>query len=173
MSVQSFLPVSPKRPLTVDEQRQVQCGRSRWFPEIFQGYGTPLPNMPASPGRQALLAGLGAVVGGGLLGANIGAKITTPHDASLSVGSTPTLVGGAAGALGLGGIAALVTYLQRQAKNDGVVDLMKRLPEGGTKRDLLSDPAVQADRQRDAIRSMYGNDDRFESRLPASCSRFG
>jgi hypothetical protein len=64
-----------------------------------------------------------------------------------------------------------VTYLQRQAKNEGVVDLMKRLPEGGTKRDLLSDPAMQADRQRDAMRGMYGND-RFESRLPATCSRF-
>ena len=66
-----------------------------------------------------------------------GAKTAVPHDVLPSVGAAPTLVGGAGGALGLGGIAALVTYLQRQAKSEGVVELIERLADGGTRDDLF------------------------------------
>lgn len=100
--------------------------------------------MMASPGRQALLAGLA----GGALGVGAGtAALASGQGGPGAAGGLAAVTGG----LGLGGLAALATYLYRKAKNEGLVELMRRLPENSNKRDLLSDPAYQRDLDRAAL----------------------
>lgn len=41
-------------------------------------------------------------------------------------------------------------FINRRQSNENILDLMSRLPEASTKRDLLSDPVYQADLQRKA-----------------------
>jgi hypothetical protein len=69
---------------------------------------------------------------------------------AIPVGVAAPLVAGAAlgalaGGLGGGGLAALLGYKTRQADNEGLVELMKRLPPNATVRDLLSDPVYNQD----------------------------
>lgn len=60
-----------------------------------------------------------------------------------------------------------MAYLKRNAQNEGLVELMKRLPEHAVKRDVLADPAVQADANRDVMRSMGQGGDQFHDTLGA------
>ena len=141
MAVQQYAPIHNKRELSSEEQKDVDQGQSQWLPKIFQSYATPLPQMMASPGRQAILAGLAGGLGGAYGGGMIGGALGSPG------------VGAAIGGVGLGGLSALMQYMNRNAENENILDIMKRLPRGATKRDYLADPAVQADANRDALSS--------------------
>lgn len=140
LAVQQYMPTSHRRALTDEEHADIHRGEKQWLPSIFQSYGTPLPSMLASPWKQGLLSGLAGAGIGGLAGAGIGSSMKTPM---------ATGIGALAGAIGLGGTAGLVTGLSRSAKNEGIVEMMKRLPENAVKRDLMSDPAYQTDVKRE------------------------
>lgn len=137
---QQYMPTHQRRGLSDQEHRDVDRGLKQWVPSIFQHYGTPLPMMLASPWKQGLLAGLAGAGVGGLAGATIGADTKHPYGAG---------IGALLGALGVGGTAGLVTGLSRDAKNEGVIEMMRRLPPEAVKRDLLSDSAYQQDVQRE------------------------
>ncbi|MDH4378700.1 MAG: hypothetical protein QE263_02180 [Vampirovibrionales bacterium] len=135
IGTQQYLPIQAKRQLTPLDQAEVQRGLSQWFPNIFQSYATPLYKMLASPFKSSLLSGL---VAGGAAALYAGL--------SRLGGGTIALVGGGAALL-----VGIISYFSRQQANDNVLDLMQRLPEGATKRDMLSDPVYQKDLDRRAM----------------------
>ena len=128
--------VTAHRQLSPDEERSLEKGRSQWLPRIFQSYGTPIPDLMASPLKTGLIYGLPAGVLGAGLGSAIGGAFTNKPGSGAGA-----LIGG----LGAGGLAALAAYADREAKNEGLEELMRRMPEGAAKRDLLADPQYQAD----------------------------
>ena len=142
-AVYDYAPVSGTRELDDQEKKDVEKGKSRWLPKIFQSYKTRPHEMMASPGKQSLLA----LLGGGLLGAGAMGGLT-----SRATGNPSDSVIGAAGGAALGGpLAALLTYFGRRASNEDIEDLMSRVPKGSTKRDILTDPVYQADLNRTAM----------------------
>jgi len=132
---QHYSPQMSKRKLTEDEQSAVSEGENRWLPTMFQNYGTPVSEMMASPLKMSLLTGVPV----GLIVAGLAAR----GNMSPTAAGQPALTGLAAG---LGG--GLGMYWHQQSRNTGLKELMTRLPEGATKRDLLADPAYQADLDR-------------------------
>lgn len=135
IGTQQYLPIQAKRQLTQLDHAEVQRGLSQWWPTVFQSYATPLYKMLASPVKSGLLGGLFA---GGLTGLYMGIM----------------KAGGKATAIMAGGLALLtgvISYFGRQQSNENVLDLMQRLPEGATKRDMLSDPVYQKDLDRRAM----------------------
>jgi hypothetical protein len=142
-----FLAPSARREFTPEEEEAVEAGKSRWLPTLFQSYSTPVPAMMADPGKQALLAGL--------LGAGLGGSIGLGLGHRLGNENLGGAIGAGIGGLGAGGLA----YFARQAKNQDLEEIMRRLPPGARKRDYLADPAVQAD----LLRSSFSS---AASRLP-------
>lgn len=124
--------VSAHRELSPHEEDALAAGKSRWLPRIFQSYGTPIPELMASPLKTGLI--FGAPIG--ILGAGLGSAIGGKNHAG-----TGALIGG----LGAGGLAALAAGMDRAAKNEGLEELMRRMPEGAAKRDLEADPQYQSD----------------------------
>jgi hypothetical protein len=129
------------RSLSPEERAEVEAAEGRMIPSLFQGYGTPLPEMMSSPGW----SGAGGAALGGLVGGGLG----------LGLGGGP--VGAGLGGLAGAGLGGLLGYQGRQASNAGVVDLMRRLPPGATRRDYLADQAVAGDLNR-ATWSGMGHD---------------
>jgi hypothetical protein len=129
------------RSLSPEERAEVEAAEGRMIPSLFQGYGTPLPEMMSSPGW----SGAGGAALGGLVGGGLG----------LGLGGGP--VGAGLGGLAGAGLGGLLGYQGRQASNAGIVDLMRRLPPGATRRDYLADQAVAGDLNR-ATWSGMGHD---------------
>lgn len=140
MGIQTRLPVHERREFSPEEQQRVEKGESRWLPRIYQSLGTPASEMLSSPGKGAVLGGLGGAALGGLGGAALAAPLL---QANQPVAAALPLGGAAIGGL----LGALHTYFSRQAKNEGTKEIMQRLPAGATKRDLESDP-VYAEQSR-------------------------
>jgi len=131
--------ISAHRTLAPHEEDALEAGKKRWLPRIFQSYGTPIPDLMASPLKTGLIFGVPA----GLLGAGIGSAIGgTAHG---SDGKGYSGMGALIGGLGAGGLAAIAAGMDREAKNEGLEELMRRMPEGAAKRDLEADPQYQAD----------------------------
>lgn len=124
--------VTAQRPLSAHEEDALRAGKSRWLPRVFQSYGTPIPELMASPLKTGLI--FGAPIG--ILGAGLGSALGGKNNAGMGA-----LLGG----LGAGGLAALAAGADRAAKNEGLEELMRRMPEGASKRDLLADPQYQSD----------------------------
>lgn len=124
-----------RRQLSPEEEKEVEAGKSRWIPRIFQSHGTKPAEMMASPLKQALLhallgGGIGAL-GGGAIGNSIG------RDAGVQGGAG---VGAAIGGLGLGALGGAAGYFGREAENENIEDMMMRNAPGARRRDLASDP---------------------------------
>lgn len=150
IGVQSYVPVQKKRKKeSPEEQANIERGLSKWLPKIWQSYSTPAWQMLASPGKQSLLTGLGGGGLGALIGAGLGSKISRRDPGATGVGAG---IGGGAGAL----IAGLLGYFARRQENENILEILKRLPPGATKRDILSDPAYQADLYRNTVSSSRG-----------------
>lgn len=128
--------VSAHRELSFDEERALEAGKKRWLPRIFQSYGTPITDLMASPLKTGLIYGAPAGLIGAGLGSAVGGAMTNKNHSTLGA-----LIGG----LGVGGLAAIAAGMDREAKNEGLEELMRRMPEGAAKRDLLADPQYQAD----------------------------
>ena len=94
----------------------------------------------SSPFKASLLTALGTTAAGGALGAFAG-----QGDAK------KTLLGAGLGGL-LGLPAGLLAYFNTQSNNENTKEMMRRLPENATIRDLESDPAYQKDMDRSVMR---------------------
>lgn len=145
--VQQYLPVAEKRSLDLEEGKDIQQGLHRWWPKIGAGYATPMTELMADPAKSATLG----AVGTGAVAAVLGGMML--HSAR-AVGAGIGLVGGGV----LGGITS---FINRRQQNENIADLMRRLPPGATKRDMMSDPVYQSDLNRQAERrsnsSMMGD----------------
>lgn len=156
-AVQQYAPVGDRRDFTEGERKAIAAGQSQWFPKIFQSFATPIPEMMASPGRAAALAGLLS----GTFGAGIGAAATGGKSVGVPV----------AAGLGAGGLSALLAYYGRKASNEDLEEIMRRLPAGATKRDYMADPAVQAQYDRAAMIAAAVNGSRGFKYAAASVAR--
>lgn len=146
----SHMPTGKKRDLSPEELALVEQGQRRWLPKLFPSYSTPPHELMASP----LKSGLIGAIPGGLLGAGLGgvggavlgglAGKALGHDQALSAAGGAGLGAIGGGLLGAG-TTGVVSGLNQRAENENILDLMKRLPPGATRRDLMSDPAYQAD----------------------------
>jgi hypothetical protein len=147
IAAQQYAPVMGRREFGLDEKKEIEAGKSRWFPKLFKSYATPASQLMASPGRQALMAGIPAGVVGAMLGAGVGGSMQGGGQGLLSDAARPA-AGAAIGGLGIGGLAALLTYLTRNQRNEDVEEIMRRLPPHPTRRDILSDSVYQKDQDR-------------------------
>ena len=153
VGVQQFVPLSERREFSDKEKGDIAREKSHLFPKIFKSYKTPAVELLSSPGKQSLLAallggGLGAA-GGAIAGMDQGGRLGgRPR---FGIGSA---IGAGIGGLGLGGLSALLTYFGRKQRNEDVEDLMSRLPEGATHREMLSDPVYQRDLDRAHMAAM-------------------
>lgn len=133
---QQYLPVNKRRQLSPDEEARVANNADRWLPKIFTSWqDTPDVKMFA-PRSGAVLGGLTGAGMGGLAGAMLGGPI-----------------GGGLGLLAGAGIGAPIGYFSRRAANETLAEQMRRLPEGATLRDIMSDPVIQAEMNRAAMRA--------------------
>jgi hypothetical protein len=137
IAAQKYIPLGKKRDLSTDEQKKVDKGLNQWFPTLFASYSTPITSLLASPGKDAVLSSLVTIGLGGLL-----TLLSSSRNKGLYA------IGTAALAL----IVGIGSYFGRRQQNDNILDIMKRLPPDSTKRDLLADPAYQADLDRRAQR---------------------
>ena len=135
LSLQQYMPLAPRRDnLNPAEQVAVQEGSSQWFPTIFKSMAdSPAADM-SSPGKGAIMA---ALAGGG-----VGAG------AAHLLNASPTHTALAGGGAGL--LSGLLAYLHRKAQNSSTEEMMKRLPVNGTRRDMLADPVIQQEMNRDS-----------------------
>lgn len=137
---QTNLPVGERRELTAQEQAQLDKGLSGFWPKIKPGYNTKLPEMVADPVKVGTLTGVGtgATVTGIL--ALLGSKAAAVGEPIIS--TTGAVVAGLATLAGfIGG------FFSQRNQNENVQDMMHRLPEGATYRDMLSDNVYNQTRQ--------------------------
>jgi len=143
-----------RRDVSPEEEAIIAKKKKQWFPRIFESKGMPLTDRLSSPGKGALMSGLGGGVVGALGGALAGGSLANTGrtlGAPLSAGTdTGALIGAGVGGIGLGGLSALMSYYGRKARNEGVLEDVRRFPEGSTLRDLQSDPVYQGQMQREA-----------------------
>lgn len=134
LALQSYLPVVPRRDsFTQGEKQEMEAGKDQWFSQVFRSMAdSPAVDM-SSPGKGALMGGLG----GGAAGAALGHIIAGSPAAAAT--------GGGLGAL----LGALAAYHSRSANNTDVEEQMRRIPPNGTRRDVLADPVLQAQLNRD------------------------
>jgi len=127
------------REFDADETAQIDQGKSRLLPKIFQSYATPIPEMMASPAKQGVGAGILGGLGGAALGAHLG-------------GGTGAAIGGLGGA----GITGALAYLSRKANNEDLEEIMRRSPKGANRHDYLADSVVNNDLNRDTTMGAAG-----------------
>ena len=157
IGTQAYLPVMEKHDLEKPEQKEIKRGLSQWWPRIGAGYSTPIPQLLADPLKSGILSAIGT----GIVGAVIGV---------LAIRSLLSLVvGGALGML----IGGVMGFINRRQQNENILDLMQRLPQGATKRDLLSDPVYQADLTRQAAARANSGGDLFTTMAMASMMNGG
>jgi hypothetical protein len=141
-----------RRDVSPDEEETIAKKKKQWFPRIFESKGMPLTDRLSSPGKGALMSGLGGglvgALGGGLAG-SFGAEAMGLGSGDAGSG-TGAMIGAGIGGLGLGGLSALMSYYGRDARNEGILEDVRRFPEGSTLRDLQSDPVYQGQMQREA-----------------------
>lgn len=136
-ALQQYLPLAPRRQLAPQENSMVQDRlMNGWYPKVMPGYSTPLSAMLSNPAKTATING----------------GITALVLAVCGIFSPLALF--AAPIAGL--VVGVMSYFGSRQKNDNILDMMSRLPAGATRRDMLSDPVVQADRSQAAMASGGG-----------------
>lgn len=139
VSVQTYIPISSRRRLSGMEVYEIQQNQQQnWVGKLFPSYLTPLPRMMANPAKFAALSALGGAISGLFL------SLFTWRS-EWKVPLTALFVGGGAA------LSAFTGYLGQKQRNENLADMMTRFPPGATKRDMLADPAVQADLNRSAM----------------------
>lgn len=124
------------RALTVTELAQVAKGKSQWLPKLFPSYTTPLWQVMASPAKIAFIKS----VFYGLIGSSAGI-FAKSGIVALLCGAVLAVLGGVLG------------YHGRLQRNENLEFMMRRMPEGAVKYNLLENPIVQADLTRQAMRT--------------------
>ena len=122
-----LVPMADRRDdLTPDEDKEVEEGQEQWIPPIVQTDATPIAQLQASPAKQGILAALLAGGAGAAVGGLAGKQL----------GGTPGAIAGAAGLGGLSaGAAGIWRALHQYAQNQHYQEIMRRFPEGATRRD--------------------------------------
>jgi hypothetical protein len=146
MNIQQFMGQNPRRELSEEEAKKVEERKRALIPALFPNYSDSPAEKIYSPLLPALGVGLGGAAAGGLLGGLISKEIG-PRKSSPGLGV-------AAGALGGGGLFALLSYLQRKQENANIEEIMRRLPRGATLRDYEADPLIQKNLDRNAQMAM-------------------
>lgn len=140
MSQQRYMPQYQRRGnLEGFEEELIARGKKRFIPKIFKSDADyPTVDMQ-SPGVAAgFAAPVGAVVGG-IGGGLVGSALD---------GEDGMRAGAGVGAVTSALVAALIGYHGRSAKNDSIVESMRRVPAGATRRDIKADPVYQAEQDR-------------------------
>ena len=131
--VQSYLPINEKRELDKSEEKEIKKNLRNIWPKIGAGYSTPIPELLASP--------IWSAIGGAIV---TGLSIGLLSAICCFRKALPLFIGGSA----IGAIfGAFTGFISRREQNENILDIMKRLPPNSTKRDLLSDPVYQKDRE--------------------------
>lgn len=139
-ALQQYLPLAPRRQLAPQENSMVQDRlMNGWYPKVMPGYSTPLSAMLSNPAKTA-------TINGGIT------ALATLLIGTFFVHPLAGIIGGPI----LGLITGVMSYFGSRQKNDNILDMMSRLPAGATRRDMLSDPVVQADRSQAAMASGGG-----------------
>lgn len=131
LAFQQYAPISKRREFNPSEQDEIEAGESKVVPKIWQSYQTPMWQLLSSPAKAGLISGIPGAVAGGALG-------------YLAGGGQGATIGAASG----GALTGFLGYFSRKQRNENIKELMRRLPPHATKRDMLSDPAYQADVER-------------------------
>jgi hypothetical protein len=125
--INEYVPLVHRREFTPAEETEVAAGESQFIPQLITTDSTRIPKLLSSPRKGGLAAG----IAGGGLGAAAGGAI------GYGAGGVPgAVIGGVAGGALGGGIAGVRQYLKRLRHNEYTKEMMRRLPEGATKRDL-------------------------------------
>jgi len=145
IAAQTYLPVQKKRDLTDDEQKIIEEKSKKVFRGPFASEGDLIAERMADPKKRVALMAALLTIGAGSYGALLGAAT-----GDISNVKTGGLIGAATG-LGIGALTSPLVYLGERKRNKDIEDRMKRLPEGATLRDMMSDPAVQAQENRNNL----------------------
>lgn len=136
MSHQTHMPTYARRQeFTPEEQRAIDANSANVIPKIFKSQADSPAVDLASPAWAGVAgAGLGALAGG-----SIGAYATRGMQPSSRYAMTNSgmLLGAA--------ITAIVAAKSRKAKNDTIVEHMRRTPTNATRRDVEADPVYRRD----------------------------
>lgn len=134
MAFQQFLPVQQSRKLSDSELDRIEEEKGKLIPKIFKSRkDNPAVDM-SSPAASSVI---GAILGGvplALLGGALGNK---EH------ANTAAIAGGVGGSL----LGSIVGHKLRTASNESIEDSISRLPEGATRRDIMSDPVYWQEKQ--------------------------
>jgi hypothetical protein len=142
MNIQQFMGQNPRRELSEEETKKVEERKRSLIPSLFANYSDSPAEKMYSPLMPALAMGALGGAGGALAGAGIGKAKGNKE------------VGALVGGLGVGGVMALLSYLQRKQENANIEEIMRRLPRGATLRDYEADPVIQKNRDRQAQAAM-------------------
>ena len=154
IALRDDLPISERRELSSAEQKQVEEGLSNWIPKISPGYNTKPTELLASPEKVGFLSALGL---GGIASVLTGTMLTLKDGFA---GADPLITG--AVALFTGTIGFIGGFFSQRNSNENTLDMIKRLPEGSTMRDMLSDPLY---RQQQQPTRYYGSSNGWGSML--------
>lgn len=138
MNIQQFMGQNPRRELSEDETKAVEDRKRSLLPTFFPNYSDSPAAKIYSPLMPALAMGALGGGAGALAGAGIGKAKGNQE------------MGALIGGLGVGGVAALLSYLKRKQENANIEEIMRRLPRGATLRDYEADPLIQKNQDRDA-----------------------
>lgn len=131
LAFQQYAPIAKRRNFSPAEQNEVAMGESKVIPKIWQSYETPMYQLLSSPAKAGLMSSVPGALAGSALGYMAGGR-----------------QGAGIGAVGGGALTGFLGYFTRRQHNENIKELMRRLPPHATKRDMLSDPAYQADVER-------------------------
>jgi len=146
-SLQQYLPTHERRDMTDEEDQLIDRERGKVIPKIFKSLkDSPAVEMSSPLASGVMSGGIGALLGAGV-GGTLGAGSDKEHGDTVG-----TILGGLLGGGGLGALG----YLRRNQSNEDLEEIMSRLPEKATRRDMMSDPVYQAERERGHQRQMMG-----------------
>ncbi len=128
------------------EQKDIQKGLNQTIPKLFADYSTPLPQLLVSPLKNTLLK---ATVQFVLLALFLKYTKTT-FKSVLNMLSVKNALNNPLRTLliVLFFLSPLLNYVKKLRSNNNILESMKRLPEGATKMDYVSQTAVMSNRLR-------------------------
>ena len=128
------------------EQKYIQKGLNQTIPKLFADYSTPLPQLLVSPLKNTLLK---ATVQFVLLALFLKYTKTT-FKSVLNMLSVKNALNNPLRTLliVLFFLSPLLNYVKKLRSNNNILESMKRLPEGATKMDYVSQTAVMSNRLR-------------------------
>lgn len=134
------------RELSASENAAIKKGLNQTIPKLFADYSTPLPKLLVSPVKNSLLKLLLQLV---LLAVVLKfTKITLKSLVSKVTVSNAVQNPLLALLLVFLTLWPVFNYFNKIRSNQNIIESMKRLPEGATKMDYVSQTAVMSDRLR-------------------------